>query len=66
MFRKIHLLLCVILVGHLVESQHQGKNTPEETLELPWEICKNGGGCIRQQGGVTIDGNWRWTHKVTD
>ena len=46
-----------------VNAQHKGTNTPEVTLRLPWETCSSSG-CRTQQGGVTMDGNWRWTHKV--
>ena len=46
-----------------VDAQHKGTNTPEVTLRLPWETCSSSG-CRTQQGGVTMDGNWRWTHKV--
>ena len=54
--------MCVaILVA--VNAQHKGTNTPEVTLRLPWETCSSSG-CRTQQGGVTMDGNWRWTHKV--
>lgn len=48
-----------------VKAQHKGTNTPEVTLRLPWETCSSSG-CRTQQGGVTMDGNWRWTHKVND
>ena len=57
--------LCIfVVVGRLIEAQQQGRNTPEQTLDISFETCTSGGGCQQQRGGITIDGNWRWTHKV--
>ena len=56
------LMICAAFLL-AVKAQHKGTNTPEVTLRLPWETCSSSG-CRSQQGGVTMDGNWRWTHKV--
>jgi len=45
-------------------AQHKGEMTPEEVPEITWETCTSGGGCSPQKGGITMDGNWRWTHIV--
>lgn len=64
---KWQISLCLLaLVGHMVHAQNKGTNTQETTLQLPYETCTTSGGCKTEQGGVTIDGNWRWTHKVDD
>ena len=62
MFMKVGLAFCALLV--VSNAQQKGTNTPETTLDMPWEICKSGSGCSSQKGGVTMDGNWRWLHKV--
>ena len=61
------IFLCIFLCirGRVIEAQQQGRNTPEQTLDISFETCTSGGGCQRQRGGITIDGNWRWTHKVS-
>jgi cellulose 1,4-beta-cellobiosidase len=59
------LLISLCLLG-LASAQNMGTNTEEVTLELPYETCTTDGGCVAQKGGITMDGNWRWTHKVDD
>ena len=63
MFKNISLICVAILVARLADAQNKGTNTQESTLSLPYETC-TASGCTSQQGGVTMDGNWRWTHKV--
>ena len=62
MFRKISLVCVAFLVAQIY-AQHKGTLTQEKTLDLPYETC-TASGCNQQKGGVTMDGNWRWTHKV--
>ena len=63
MFWKISFAFCALLLA--ANAQHKGEMTPEETLEMIWETCKSGSGCTKQTGGITMDGNWRWTHIVS-
>jgi cellulose 1,4-beta-cellobiosidase len=60
MFCKISFAFCALMLA--ANAQHKGESTPEETLEMIWETCKSGSGCTKQTGGITMDGNWRWTH----
>ena len=60
MFKQVVVGLCTIFV--LANAQHKGEMTPEEVPPMSYEICKTDGGCQVQQGGITMDGNWRWTH----
>ena len=62
MFRKISLICVAVLVAH-IHAQKKGTLTQELTLDLPYETC-TASGCQQQKGGVTMDSNWRWTHKV--
>ena len=62
MFRKISLVCVAVLVAQIY-AQHKGTLTEERTLDLPYSTCTSSG-CTEQKGGVTMDGNWRWTHKV--
>merc|ERR1712018_809611 len=62
MFRKISLVCVAFLVAQIY-AQHKGTLTEEKTLDLPYSTCTSSG-CTEQKGGVTMDGNWRWTHKV--
>jgi len=63
MFRKLSLVCVAVLVAQLANAQHKGTLTQESTLSLPYETCTSSG-CQEQKGGVTMDSNWRWTHKV--
>jgi len=51
------------LAAHLADAQNKGSQTQESTLTLPYETC-TASGCTSQNGGVTMDSNWRWTHKT--
>ena len=64
MFRKLSLVCVAVLVAQLANAQHKGTLTQESTLSLPYETCTSSG-CQEQKGGVTMDGNWRWTHKAS-
>ena len=65
MFRKLSLIFVAVLVARLANAQNKGSQTQETTLSLPYETCTSSG-CQTQQGGVTMDSNWRWTHKVKE
>merc|ERR1712212_284336 len=59
-------LLCFLALAQLVWSQQLGHQKSEDTLDLKFEKCTLNGGCKKTKGGVTLDSNWRWTHKVND
>merc|ERR1712107_105818 len=40
-----------------------GTQTSENHPQLSWSTCSGPGQCQTQNGKVTIDANWRWTHK---
>merc|ERR1712018_650976 len=60
MFKQVVVGLSAIFV--LANAQHKGEMTPEEVPPMTYETCKTDGGCTVQQGGITMDENWRWTH----
>ena len=62
MFWKLSFAFCALMLA--ANAQQKGTMTPEATLEITWETCTSGGGCSPQKGGITMDGNWRWTHVV--
>jgi len=47
-------------------AQQVGHQKSEFHPPLNLHICTNGGGCDLAQKSVTLDANWRWTHKVND
>lgn len=46
--------------------QQRGKQTKEDTLDFSFAKCTTLGGCKKEKGGITLDSNWRWTHKYND
>ncbi|KAL2139208.1 hypothetical protein VTI28DRAFT_5496 [Corynascus sepedonium] len=40
--------------------------TTETHPSLQWSKCTSGGSCTSVKGSVTIDANWRWTHRIDD
>jgi cellulose 1,4-beta-cellobiosidase len=61
---KVAILLCTLLP--MAFGQQVGTNTAEQHLPLPLQVCSGPGSCTSEQTTVTIDSNWRWTHKVND
>jgi len=59
----MYLLLVSFLLGYVL-SQQVGTNTAENHPQLSVQYCTGQGQCQSQSGAVTIDSNWRWTHKV--
>jgi len=47
----------------LASAQQKGTQTAEKHPQLSWSTCSGPGQCQTQNGKVTIDANWRWTHK---
>ncbi|KAG6014740.1 hypothetical protein E4U43_006200 [Claviceps pusilla] len=54
------LLWALITAAH---AQQACSNTPEQHPPLSWSRCSSSG-CTGVDGAVTIDANWRWTHRV--
>jgi len=50
----------------VVFGQHAGHQTSEFHPKMSIQQCTKSGGCQTEQGEVTIDSNWRWTHKTND
>jgi len=48
-----------------VFSQQVGTLTGETHPKLSIQHCTAQGSCQQEQGGVTMDSNWRWTHATT-
>eukprot|EP01062_Namystynia_karyoxenos_P003738 TRINITY_DN11328_c0_g2_i1.p1 TRINITY_DN11328_c0_g2~~TRINITY_DN11328_c0_g2_i1.p1 ORF type:complete len:515 (+),score=178.45 TRINITY_DN11328_c0_g2_i1:83-1627(+) len=49
---------------HVAAAQQVGTQTAERHPQLSVQQCTKASGCSQQQKSVTIDANWRWTHKV--
>lgn len=47
----------------LTLAQQVGTSDPETHPSLPMETC-SASGCTAEATKVTVDANWRWTHKV--
>ncbi|KAH9447026.1 hypothetical protein Pst134EA_029011 [Puccinia striiformis f. sp. tritici] len=54
------LLLQFLCSSH---AQQVGTEKPEKAVPFTVQQCDNGA-CKPVQGGLTIDANWRWTHKA--
>ena len=39
--------------------------TAERHPAMSWSRCTSGGNCSQVNAGVTIDSNWRWTHRTS-
>ncbi|KAJ8093487.1 Esterase/lipase/thioesterase [Marasmius tenuissimus] len=64
MFPKTALLsLALLAIG--VAGQQAGTLTTETHPKMSWQKCTAGGSCTTQQGSVTLDSNWRWTHSTS-
>jgi len=59
-------LMCLFLLVQTCLCQQRGHQKQENTLDFKFEKCKNGAGCQQQRGGIVLDSNWRWTHKIND
>jgi cellulose 1,4-beta-cellobiosidase len=60
-------MVCVAAVASLfavAAAQKAGSQTNENHPSLSFSKC-GGSGCQSQQGHVTIDANWRWTHTTS-
>lgn len=56
--------LGLVAVGTFAAAQQIGKNKADEHLSMSLGQCTVAGGCTSTPVGVTLDGNWRWLHKV--
>jgi len=60
-------LICCLAVG-IVSAQNIGTETPEVHPQMSVNVCDftaNGEKvCVKEQGSVVIDSNWRWTHSL--
>ncbi|POW08326.1 hypothetical protein PSTT_07588 [Puccinia striiformis] len=61
----MELFSLLLLLQFLCSSQAQqvGTEKPEKAVPFTVQQCDNGA-CKPVQGGLTIDANWRWTHKA--
>lgn len=48
-----------------VSAQQVGTNTAETHPALTWYKCTSPSACTAQNGKITLDANWRWTHLTT-
>lgn len=55
-------VLLLVLVS--VQGQHAGTQQKEEHPQFSIQQCTSPYVCTSESGGLVMDGNWRWTHKV--
>ncbi|KAG8966966.1 hypothetical protein FRC05_002342 [Tulasnella sp. 425] len=48
-----------------VSAQQVGTNTAETHPAITWYKCTSPSACTAQNGKITLDANWRWTHLTT-
>jgi cellulose 1,4-beta-cellobiosidase len=53
----------ILLLGRSALGQQAGTNKPEYHLPLTLSECTDSG-CTKTSKTVTMDANWRWTHKT--
>ncbi|KAK1957283.1 glycoside hydrolase, partial [Colletotrichum sublineola] len=60
--------VCVLeaLLAAAVSAQQACKLNAETKPALSWSSCAAGGACTKVNAAITVDANWRWTHKTND
>jgi cellulose 1,4-beta-cellobiosidase len=61
MFFLFAIVLAILTTAY---GQLIGKEQSEVKPNITWQQCTTKGECIRQDGKITIDFDWRWLHKV--
>ena len=61
MMRVALLLLVIAAIATAQQSGGQKKNAHPQ---MSWQQCTKAAGCTVQQGAISIDSNWDWTHKL--
>jgi cellulose 1,4-beta-cellobiosidase len=59
----MHRAAALLSVAAAVRAQQIGTNQAENHPALTWQKCTSAG-CTTQNGQITLDANWRWTHTV--
>ncbi|RSH88301.1 CENP-B protein 1 [Apiotrichum porosum] len=66
MIPAFKLLPLVALLGSTITLAQQACTSTTETHpSLTWQTCTSSGSCTTNNGAVTVDANWRWTHTVS-
>lgn len=53
-------------VAALATAQQPGHQKQSGSLPISYSTCTTAGGCQSESGGVILDSNWDWVHKVGD
>lgn len=48
-----------------VRAQQVCNLNTETKPALTWSTCAAGGSCTTNNGAITVDANWRWTHQTS-
>ncbi|KOS19511.1 Exoglucanase 1 [Escovopsis weberi] len=62
MYDKLAALSALFAVAR---AQQACSLTAENHPKLTWSKCSAGGSCTTQNGEITVDANWRWTHSTS-
>ena len=57
-------IVAIALLGTMTLCQNAGNQKQEFHIPFPWQECTKSG-CQKQEGSVTLDANWRWTHSIS-
>jgi len=57
------LVICIIVIS-FVQCQNPGKQKVEFHPKFTIQKCTTGNHCTDESGELTLDANWRWTHKL--
>jgi len=60
---SLKLFLAVSLLC-AVAAQQSGGQKKNAHPQMAWQQCSSSSGCEAQQGAISIDANWDWTHKL--
>lgn len=58
-------ILLALSLTAVALGQQVGTNMAENHPSLTWQRCTSSG-CQNVNGKVTLDANWRWTHRIND
>lgn len=58
------IAILTTLIAVSTRAQQIGKQTKEVGPKFTVQKCSNSNGCDPEPGILTMDSNWRWTHKV--
>jgi len=62
----VQLIACIAFLAAICHGQQAGEQKENKNLDLQLEECTGAEDCTPLKTKVTLDSNWRWTHKTGD